>query len=41
MELEFTTTACNRPELLDKTYESFVNKLHGINWKESLCQQGT
>ena len=35
MELEFTTTACNRPELLDKTYESFVNKLQGVDYDKS------
>jgi len=35
MELEFTTTACNRPELLEKTYKSFTNNLLGINFKKS------
>lgn len=35
MELEFTTTACNRPELLEKTYKSFTSNLLGINYKKS------
>ena len=33
--LEFTTTACNRPGILNKTYASYCSKLKGINFKES------
>jgi len=35
MELEFTTTACNRPELLFQTYKSYTSKLKGINFQKS------
>jgi len=35
MELEFTTTACNRPEILDRTYKSFTANLEGVNFKKS------
>ena len=35
MELEFTTTACNRPEILEKTYQSFTSKLKGVNFRKS------
>lgn len=31
MKLEFTTTACARPELLDQTYESLHNALVDVN----------
>ena len=33
--IDFITTACNRPELLNKTYSSFVSKLKGINFMKS------
>lgn len=33
--LEFTTTACCRPELVDKTYTSFQKNLLGVDWKQS------
>jgi len=33
--LEFTTTACNRPEILHRTYRSFTNGLQGVDWKQS------
>ena len=35
MELEFTTTACNRPEILYQTYKSYTTKLKGIDFKKS------
>jgi hypothetical protein len=35
MELEFTTTACNRPELLFQTYKSYTSKLKGIDFNKS------
>lgn len=35
MELEFTTTACNRPEILEKTYKSFTTNLKDINFNKS------
>lgn len=35
MELEFTTTACNRAEILEKTYQSFTDNLKGVNYKKS------
>ena len=34
-KLEFTTTACNRPELLEKTYKSFTTHLKGVDFKNS------
>ena len=30
--LEFTTTSCNRPEILQTTYGSFVSKLKGVDF---------
>lgn len=36
MELEFTTTACNRPEILERTYKSFTTNLKGVNFKKSI-----
>ena len=33
--LEFTTTACARPEIHEKTYRSFVKNLTGIEWGRS------
>lgn len=35
VNLEFTTTAMRRPDILDKTYASFVSKLTGINYSKS------
>lgn len=32
MNLEFTTTACNRPELLHRTYASFSENLEGVDF---------
>ena len=32
---EFTTTACNRPEILNRTYASYCSKLKGIDFKAS------
>lgn len=34
--LEFTTTACNRPELLMITYSSFVKNLKGVDFAKSI-----
>lgn len=34
--LEFTTTACNRPELLMITYSSFVKHLKGVDFAKSI-----
>lgn len=34
--LEFTTTACNRPELLMITYSSFVKNLKGVDFSKSI-----
>lgn len=34
MKLEFTTTACNRPELLYETYKSFSQNLTGIDFDD-------
>lgn len=34
--LEFTTTACNRPELLIRTYSSFVKNLKGVDFSRSI-----
>ena len=34
MILDFTTTACIRPVLLNKTYESYSRNLEGVNFKE-------
>jgi len=33
--LQFTTTACNRPELLDITYNSFTSNLKGVDFSKS------
>ena len=33
--LEFTTTSCNRPGILDITYSSYVSRLKGIDFKKS------
>jgi len=33
--LEFTTTSCNRPEILDLTYSSYVSRLKGIDFQKS------
>lgn len=33
--LDFTTTACNRPEILDITYNSFTNNLKNVDFKNS------
>jgi hypothetical protein len=35
MEMTFTTTACNRPSVLKRTYESYCNKLKGIDFNKS------
>jgi hypothetical protein len=35
ISLEFTTTACNRPSILDSTYSSYTSNLTGIDFKES------
>lgn len=35
MELEFTTTACNRPEILFQTYKSYTSNLKGIDFTKS------
>ena len=34
--LEFTTTACNRPEILNRTYSSYCSKLQGVDFKSSI-----
>ena len=34
MNISFTTTATNRPEILDRTYSSFKNNLLGIDMKK-------
>ena len=34
--LEFTTTACNRPEILNRTYASYCSKLQGVDFKASI-----
>jgi len=33
--LEFTTTACNRPHILNSTYASYTSRLIGVDFKES------
>ena len=33
--LEFTTTSCNRPELLEATYKSFTSRLIGVDFSKS------
>jgi len=33
--IEFITTSCNRPEILDRTYNSFTTNLKNINFTES------
>lgn len=33
--LEFTTTSCNRPEILQTTYGSFVSRLKGVDFSKS------
>jgi len=35
ISLEFTTTACNRPEILEQTYQSYTRNLKNINFKQS------
>tara|TARA_B100001778_G_C18597478_1_gene635526 strand:- start:1140 stop:1766 length:627 start_codon:yes stop_codon:yes gene_type:complete len=35
MNVSFTTTACSRPEILRKTYESFSSNLTGIDFSKS------
>lgn len=35
MELEFTTTACNRPEILERTYKSFTSNLLNVDFEKS------
>lgn len=35
MTLEFTTTACNRPSLLNKTYQSYSKNLNGVDFRAS------
>ena len=35
ISLEFTTTACNRAELLDRTYSSYCSNLKGIDFRNS------
>jgi hypothetical protein len=32
MILDFVTTACRRPEILDRTYASFTLRLRGVEW---------
>jgi len=34
--LEFTTTACNRPDILNSTYASYTSRLTGVDFKESI-----
>jgi hypothetical protein len=33
--LEFTTTSCNRPGILDMTYSSYVSRLKGVDFQKS------
>ena len=33
--LEFTTTACNRPTILDSTYSSYTSRLKNVDFKNS------
>ena len=33
--LEFTTTACNRPEIIESTYKSYTTRLKNIDFKNS------
>ena len=35
ISLEFTTTACNRPEILEQTYQSYTRNLNNIDFKKS------
>lgn len=35
ISLEFTTTSCNRPEILERTYHSYFSKLEDVNFKAS------
>lgn len=35
ISLEFTTTACNRPEILERTYRSFTANLKGVDFEKS------
>ena len=35
LSLEFTTTACNRPEILEQTYHSFSKKLKNVDFTKS------
>jgi len=37
MILDITTTAMPRPEIVDQTYYSFVNRLHGVEWDKCTC----
>lgn len=32
--VDFATTACNRPDILEKTYSTLANKMKGINMRE-------
>ena len=34
--MEFTTTACNRPELLERTYSSFTKNIKGLDFKKCI-----
>ena len=36
VSLEFTTTACNRPAILNRTYNSFTTNMKGIDFKKSI-----
>ncbi len=35
MKLEFTTTACNRPDVLEMTYRSYTSRLKNIDFSNS------
>ena len=35
MNINFTTTATVRPDILEKTYKSFTNKLVGIDFSKT------
>ena len=36
MSFEFTTTACCRPEIIERTYQSFSNNLLNVNFSKSI-----
>ena len=35
ISLEFTTTACNRPKILESTYKSYTTRLKNVDFKNS------